>query len=262
MTSDKVGTSIVHPGGFVSSPTPVRPRIFVLSDLRLLREGVAAALAQQPTVEVVGSSDLSAQPWAVAQLAPDALLLDITVPGSLDLSQPIRSASPCAKVICLGVAEIEPVVMACARAGVSGFVAPNGSVSDLLAAVHSAVRGELVCSPRTAGILLNRVSALAALRAVEDASGALTHREREIARCVGEGLSNKQIGKALGIQSATVKNHVHSILGKLKMRRRIEIAAFSRRRPPHSPDRIPENHEQRDPATVHAHATMDRDQTV
>lgn len=262
MTSDKVGTSIAQSDGFSSSPTPIRPRVFVLSDLRLLREGVAAALSQQPSVEVVGSSDLSAQPWGIAELAPDALLLDITVPGSLNQSQPIRNALPRAKVVCLGVAEIEPVVMACARAGVSGFVAPNGSVSDVLAAVHSAVRGDLVCSPRTAGILLNRVSALTAPRAVEDASDALTQREREIARCVGEGLSNKQIAKALGIQSATVKNHVHSILGKLKMRRRIEIVAFSRRQATHSPDRIPENHKQRDSAMVHDRAAMDGDPTV
>jgi DNA-binding NarL/FixJ family response regulator len=262
MTSDKVGTSIAQLGGFSASQTPLRPRLHILSDLRLLREGVAAALAQQPTVEVVGSSDLSASPRGIAELAPDVLLLDITVPGNLNLSQPIRDAIPRAKVVCLGVAEIEPVVMACARAGVSGFVAPNGSVNDVLAAVHSAVRGELICSPRTAGILLNRVSALAVSRLVDESSDALTQREREIARFVGEGLSNKQIGSALGIQSATVKNHVHSILGKLKMRRRIEIVAFSRRQATHSPDRIPENHRQRDPAVVHDRAAMDVDQTA
>lgn len=262
MTSDKVGTSIAQLSGFSASPTPIRPRIFILSDLRLLREGVAAALAQQPTVEVVGSSDLSTQPWAIAELAPDVLLLDITVPGSLNQSQPIRDVMPRAKVVCLGVVEVEPVVMACARAGVSGFVAPNGSVDDVLAAVHSAVRGELICSPRTAGILLNRVSALAVSRTADDSSEALTQREREIARFVGEGLSNKQIGTALGIQSATVKNHVHSILGKLKMRRRIEIVGFSRRQATHSPDRIPENHRERDPAMVHDRAAIDVDQTV
>lgn len=262
MTSDKVGTSTAPLGSFSFSPTPTRPRVFILSDFRLLRDGVAAALAEQPSVVVVGTADLSAQPCRIAELTPDALLLDITVPGSLDLSLPIREAMPSAKVVCLGVSETESVVMACARAGVSGFVAPNGSVKDVLAAVHSAVRGELVCSPRTAGILLNRVNALSASRAADGTSDALTQREREIARLVGEGLSNKQIGTTLGIQSATVKNHVHSVLGKLKMRRRIEIVAFSRGQALHSPDRISENHLRRDRAVVHDRAALDTDQTV
>ncbi|MFO1161106.1 MAG: response regulator transcription factor [Reyranellaceae bacterium] len=262
MTSDTVGTPKVQISTLPSDQTTIRPRVFVLSDMRLLRDGLTQALALQPTVEVVGSCDLSAPPGHVGHLDPDALLVDITLPGSLDRSQPFREAASRAKVVCLGVAEIEPVVMACAGVGVSGFVAPNGSVADLLAAVHSAMRGELVCSPRTAGILLNRVSALAASRRVEADSEKLTQREREIACCVGDGLSNKQIALMLGIQSATVKNHVHSILGKLKMRRRMEIVGFSRREATHSPDRIPENHPPHDHAMVHDRTAIDLDQTV
>jgi DNA-binding NarL/FixJ family response regulator len=76
---------------------------------------------------------------------------------------------------------------------------------------------------------LSHVSALAARPSHDLDKDALTQREKEIAQLVGEGLSNKQIAIALGIQSPTVKNHVHSILGKLNMQRRIEIAAQSGR---------------------------------
>ena len=75
-------------------------------------------------------------------------------------SLPIRDVMPDVKIVTLGVAEVEQVVMACAKAGVSGFVAPSGSVKDVVVAVHSAVRGELVCSPRMAAMLLNGVIAL------------------------------------------------------------------------------------------------------
>ena len=136
---------------------------------------------------------------------------------------------PQTKIVALGAAEVESVLIECAKAGVAGFVAPGGSISDVIAAVHSAMRGELVCSPRTAGLLLSHVSALAARPPHDLEKDALTQREKEIAQLVGQGLSNKQIALALGIQNPTVKNHVHSILSKLNMQRRIEIAAQSGR---------------------------------
>ena len=136
---------------------------------------------------------------------------------------------PDVKIVALGVAEVEQVVMACAKAGVSGFVAPSGSVKDVVAAVHSAVRGELVCSPRMAAMLLNGVSALVARPLADVDNDTLTQREREIVLLMSEGLSNKQIARSLGIQNATVKNHVHSILSKFRVRRRGEVAAQLRR---------------------------------
>jgi DNA-binding NarL/FixJ family response regulator len=136
---------------------------------------------------------------------------------------------PDVKIVALGVAEVEQVVMACAKAGVSGFVAPSGSVKDVVAAVHSAVRGELVCSPRMAAMLLNGVSALVARPLADVDNDTLTQREREIVLLMSDGLSNKQIARSLGIQNATVKNHVHSILSKFRVRRRGEVAAQLRR---------------------------------
>ena len=75
---------------------------------------------------------------------------------------PFAEAVPQTKIVALGAAEAKSVLMECARAGVAGFVAPGGSIGDVVAAVHSAMCGELVCSPRTAGLLLSHVSALAA----------------------------------------------------------------------------------------------------
>ncbi|OIQ66168.1 response regulator protein VraR [mine drainage metagenome] len=213
----------------MSQNAPSRPRVFVLSDIRLLREGLVSALSLQPSVLVVGSSGLSEPPRQIADLLPDALLIDITVPGGLDAWQLIRGSMSEVKVVALGVAEIEQAVMACARAGVSGFVAPNGSINDVVAAVHSAVRGELVCSPRTAAMLLNLVSALNGRPSADPDKSMLTQREQEIVLLLNEGLSNKQIARSLNIQSATVKNHVHSILSKLRVSRRGEVAAQLRR---------------------------------
>ena len=197
-----------------------------------MREGLAVLLSRQPSIQIVGSADEAVPPEEIAGQRPDVLLLDVSTPDTLEFAAILRGAMPGAKIVALGVTEVEQVVLACARVGVSGFVYAHGTVNDVVAAVQSAVRGELVCSPRTAGILLNRISSLAAPASL--APEALTRREQEIMTFVNEGLSNKQIATRLGICDATVKNHVHSILGKLRVRRRGEAAAQLRQSRPRS----------------------------
>jgi len=84
------------------------------------------------------------------------------------------------------------------------------------------VRNELVCSPRIAALLFSRIAAIGSERSH---GSALTRREHEIVSLMTQGLSNKEIARQLRIQNATVKNHIHSILGKLHVRRRGEVAA-------------------------------------
>jgi DNA-binding NarL/FixJ family response regulator len=183
----------------------MRPRIFILSDVRLLCDGLVLSLAQQPSVIVAGAADLSTAPAQIIELAPDVLLLDAGAPAALEAASPCRQALPRLKVVAIAVADVEQDVFACARAGVSGFVSRNGSIQDLVQAIHCAMRN----APHSAGTH----------------NAALTRREHEIVSLVSAGLSNKEIARQLHIQNATVKNHIHSILGKLQARRRGEIAA-------------------------------------
>jgi len=100
------------------------------------------------------------------------------------------------------------------------------SVEDLVAALESVGRGELLCSAQTAAALLRRVAALAAGRsAPAQPLSNLTRREREIGGLLEAGLSNKDIAVQLGIEVATVKNHVHNVLEKLQVHRRGQAAA-------------------------------------
>ena len=82
------------------------------------------------------------------------------------------------------------------------------------------MRNELVCSPRVASMLFRRVAAIGSERSHGPDNGALTRREHEIVSLMTQGLSNKEIARQLRIQNATVKNHIHSILAKLHVRRR------------------------------------------
>jgi DNA-binding NarL/FixJ family response regulator len=204
--------------------------VFVFSALRVFGEGLMVALEQTDHIRAIGMAasidELTAQ---LLELRPTVVLLDIAPPDATATVQTILHLSPQSRVIALGMGESEMEVIAWAEAGIAGYVAREASISDLVATIDSTVRGELPCSPRVAGTLLRRVAALAADRHPSDSRVQLSRRELEIVQLIDEGLSNKEIAQFLCIELATVKNHVHNILEKLRVRRRIEAAAWMRR---------------------------------
>jgi two-component system, NarL family, nitrate/nitrite response regulator NarL len=116
------------------------------------------------------------------------LLLDLGTRESLTIPRRARQLLPALRVVAFAVAEMDENVLACAEAGISGYVAQDGSLEDLVAAVLRAFRGELVCSPRIAALLFSRVATLSNGRAVASAATPLTRREREIAALVSAPL--------------------------------------------------------------------------
>lgn len=214
-----------------SRSMPPAPSVLIVSDVRLVREGIAQALEEDGTLVVIGTAAPDDAGQAVSRFTPNVALVDMRMPGALEIARTLRSAGSAPAVVALGVAESDSALLACAKAGVAGFVACGATAAEVAKAVQSAIRGELVCTPRMAGILLNRIGAMASAPDGLSNPEALTLREHEIATLIGDGLSNKQIALALGIRNATVKNHVHNILGKLQLARRSQVGAWLRRLP-------------------------------
>jgi two-component system, NarL family, nitrate/nitrite response regulator NarL len=205
-------------------------RVFIVAGIRLFREGLAAALEREHGFTVAGTAS-SADEAAVALQdgAPDVVLLDTLTPDAATAIRRIRAANPEARVVALGVPDEDERVIAWAEAGVASYLAREASLAELAEALDSLARGEAVCSPRIAAALLRRVATLAGARPANGAAGTLTSREREIVALIDEGLSNKEIARRLVIEVATVKNHVHNILEKLRVGTRGEAAAVVRR---------------------------------
>jgi two-component system, NarL family, nitrate/nitrite response regulator NarL len=237
--SSSVPTAASSPNS--SSAPNSRPGLFVVSDVRLYREGLVRSLSRQPSVTVIGAADTS--PAALSEMIrhqPDVVILDVGGPGSFEFARSMNVNLPGVKIIAFAVSDTEHELLACAAAGFAGYVARDGSEADLMAAVENALRGELSVSPRMASLLFRQVATLSAQQPAPGEPSALTQRERQILALVGQGMSNKEIAREARIGSATVKNHVHSILEKLQVHRRGEAAARFRmlqhtdnsRRPP------------------------------
>jgi DNA-binding NarL/FixJ family response regulator len=206
--------------------------VLIAADIWLYREGLAHLLGQHGGFRVVGTScDRSQTTARFRELRPDVVLLDLSTPESRAIIRDLGQLAPGVPVVAIAVANRVADVLSCIEAGVVGYVSRDGSLADLVTAVESAARGELRCSPALAGSLVRRFAALAAERDARvspvDESAHLTIREREIVRLLEDNLSNKEIAVRLGIEVATVKNHVHNLLEKLNLRRRVDVAMRS-----------------------------------
>jgi DNA-binding NarL/FixJ family response regulator len=210
--------SVAEAGGSPSEG----PRVYIISDVQLYRDGLTSVL--QAHLDVIGTGGACDFLDQIAALRPDALLLDLGVRNSLEVPRQARRILPGLPVIAFAVGELERDILACAEAGISGYVMHNGTADDLVVAVHCALKGELMCSPRVAALLFDRMATLSERWVAEFASASLTSREREIAALVARSLPNKEIARHLRLSPTTVKNHVHNILQKLKIHRREDVA--------------------------------------
>jgi DNA-binding NarL/FixJ family response regulator len=180
-------------------------------------------------MRIVGAATTPAEAIAVVlDKHPAIVLLDMSTTVWLEIVPELRRASPQMCVVAFSVGDNDEDILACAEAGVVGFVLKSGMVNDLVAACQSAARGEAHCPPRIVTGLCRRLATLAPLAASAPPTPSLSPREMEIIEFIDRGLPNKVIARQLSIGLATVKNHVHNILEKLHVATRGEAAAALR----------------------------------
>ena len=136
--------------------------VFIVSEVRLYRDGLARLLRRDQRLEVVGAAGEVADALAaLGGLAepPEAVLLDVPAPAGLEGLQQLEAAVPTARIIVLNVSDAdEQAVIAWAEAGVGGLLARDVDVDDVAQAVQTTASGGTVCSPRLAALLLRRMA--------------------------------------------------------------------------------------------------------
>jgi DNA-binding NarL/FixJ family response regulator len=204
-------------------------KILIVDGCTLQRETLVAVFAGNGISMPAVAWDLPSLRASLSETTPDIVLLNMVTGDNVTLLNSLRETCPHAKVIVVGVYEDdESAIVACAEAGVAGYHLRTESLDDLLVLISKVFDGESLCSPRVSAILLKRLSALAAQRQPEAKELVLTAREIQILRMLEIGLSNRDIAERLCIALHTVKNHVHSILGKLGVSTRAQAVALSR----------------------------------
>jgi two-component system, NarL family, nitrate/nitrite response regulator NarL len=202
-------------------------RLIVVDDHPMFRAGVVASLADEPDVDVVGEGSSAAEAMRLAEkYEPDVCLLDIAMPGGggLNAARDITAAFPQTRVVMLTVSEDEDDLLAAMKAGASGYVLKGAAGSELAEVLRKVHAGDVYVAPGLAWGLLREMS-----RPRSAPLDELTSREREVLELVAEGLSNQEIGDRLGLAEKTIKHYMTSILGKLRVRSRVEAALLAYR---------------------------------
>jgi DNA-binding NarL/FixJ family response regulator len=212
-----------------------RTRVVVVSDHGLLRDCLAASLEETGRFAAVGlSADLGAAEAAGAVAAADLLVVDLPHPAAdeFDRLAELSRDRPHLRVVVLAADLVAADVLRCRRAGVAAYLPRDIPLSELLAALAAVLAGATACDPELAAGLFARLTELAKSRArrEEMALFDLTPRQMQVLRLIALGLGNEEIGRRLHVSRHTVKNHVHNILGQLRVRDRAEAVAHAYRR--------------------------------
>jgi two-component system, NarL family, nitrate/nitrite response regulator NarL len=201
-------------------------RVVLICRVRLYRDAVVARLNRNAGIIVVGVADGNENiQHDLDELMPDIVLLDVGTPGSLTFATQLVRAHPQIRVLGFGIDDVPANIVACATAGLCGYVPSFASIGQLAEAIRRAAVGETVCSSVTAGQIFDYLRSSALAPTLPTIDSVLTRRQQQILHLIDEGLSNKQIARRLSVGTSTVKNHVHNILERLQVGRRSEAAA-------------------------------------
>lgn len=199
-------------------------QVLIADDHSVVRQGLRMFLSADPELEIVGEARDGAEAVRLAhQLQPDVVLMDLLMPvmDGIAATAAIRREVPDTEVVALTSVLEDTAVVDAVRAGAIGYLLKDTDAHELRRAIKAAAAGQVQLSPQAAARLLREV------RTPEKSAEPLTERETEVLRLLAQGMSNKEIARALQITEQTVKTHVSHILDKLGVPSRTQAALYA-----------------------------------
>ncbi|MGH2893149.1 MAG: response regulator [Solirubrobacteraceae bacterium] len=205
-------------------------RVIVADDQELVRDGFRMIL-ESNGIDVVGeAADGREAVYLTRRRAPDAVLMDIRMPGMDGLEATRALAGPGVAepvpVLILTTFDLDEYVMEALRAGASGFLLKDAGRAQLVEAVRAVARGDALIAPSITRRLIERFVARSP-DPLPPELDELTARELEVVREIARGCSNAELARELSISETTVKTHVGRVLAKLRLRDRVQIVVFA-----------------------------------
>ncbi len=208
--------------------------VVVVDDNAIFRQAICRILSRDGRVKVVGVADSAALGLAYAkERLPDVMLVDLRMPGmrGSELTAEVKQTVPAVEIVVLTVSDDQEDLLEALRAGARGYVVKSAAQPETIPAVLATARGESWLSPKIAGMLIDeftRLPSSVVRNALRD-QAYLTPREQSLLSRLAQGMTNREIARAMNIAETTVKTHLKNILEKLHARNRLEAASIALR---------------------------------
>lgn len=207
-------------------------RVLLADDHAVVRKGIREFLEEDGEIAVVAEASDGAEAVRLAgEHRPAVAVLDIQMPGvnGIEATRRIKAAYPEVRVLILTAYDEDPYIFALLQAGADGYVLKNSEPEALVRGVKDVAAGGKVLSPDVAAKVVAHLTSGKPAAAQEQVEP-LSERELEVLRLAGRGLTNKEIGGALGLSDRTVQGHLANVYGKLGVASRTEAVTTAVRR--------------------------------
>lgn len=206
-------------------------RVFLLDDHEVVRRGLSDLLDAEEDISVVGDAENVEHALVRAPaVRPHVAVLDVRLPdgNGITVCRELRDQMPELAVLMLTSFDDEDALLDAIMAGASGYVLKQIKGTDLVSAVRTVASGQSMLDPATTARLMRSLRAEPAqVPEISPELASLSPREREILALIGDGLTNREIGKSLYLSEKTVKNHISRLLAKLGVQRRVQAAVLA-----------------------------------
>jgi two-component system, NarL family, response regulator NreC len=202
-------------------------RILITDDHGVLRAALRALLKNEADMEVVGeAADGTEALRLAAELHPDVILLDMSMPGvsGMEVARELHQTLPDVRVLVLTVHEDEYMVREALQVGAAGYIIKRAFDTELINAIRSVANGDLYVHPALTRILVREHNAPAVL---PHTVSSLTRREMEVLQLIARGYTNAQVAEELSLSVRTVETHRSNLMDKLGLSNRVEIVRYA-----------------------------------